>query len=344
MRPLRTTIAAVRKRLAAIHAVERSVVRACLTAGGTGVFILAAVALHKSPTDRREMLFTVAEHGASALIVAAFMGITYELYMLRVRAKHQKLQDDARFDRLAPLLPETVFGLLGDVASRSMVMPTLFKPFRSDQEALFVKDPAVFKKLLGAAADRDKDHALLRGWICGDNLKLRFLASDIVGFCGVEALRDDLNVMAEKGLAEWDRLSAEDRDWVLNYKWAASSFEHPRYSSLASLLITRPEEEIHRWILFVPRQMACGEFSEMIRQYLRKRREAITIPARESVLHAMVALHEVRSQRRTFRKYSRLFELPELAETYAQAKAVIERRTGDDRRRTSRATPDRRSS
>ena len=332
----------LRRRLAT-KPIERSIVRACMTAGGLGAFILAIVAAHKSPADRHEMVFTVAEHGASALIVAAFMGATYELYMLRVRAKHQKDDEDDKLRQLAPLMPETVLTLLGDIASRTKDLPTLFERCRSDQEVLFISDPSVFKRLIGAAGDRKRVQAILREWLESSDVRLRFLASDIVGTCELSEFRDELSTLSDAMIADWDNVDPDHEGWVLNYKWAASRCEDPPYDSLSRLLLETPHDEIQNWILFVPCQMPCHELSEMIRLYLKKRGVSISHTNRQRTLEAMTALHPVHSQRRTLKRYRNLFLHPELATPYTRATEVIERRTGRDRRAGQRSTPDRRT-
>lgn len=333
----------LRRRLAT-RPIERSIIGACMTAGGLGAMILAVVAAHKSPADRHEMVFTVAEHGASALIVAAFMGVTYELYMLRVRAKHHKHDEEEKLRQLAPLMPETVLSLLGDVATRTKYLPTLFERCRSDQEVLFVSDPSVFKKLIGATGDRTRVQAILKEWLDSSDVRLRFLASDIVGVCELREFRDELSKLADSMIADWNSVHRDHQDWVLNYKWAASRCEDPPYQSLSKLLHETPHEEIQNWILFVPCQMPGHELSEMVRLYLKKRGPSISYGNRQRTLEAMTELHNVRSQRRTLRRHRNLFQHAELAASYARATEVIERRSGQDRRAKQRDTPDRRTS
>src|ERR1043166_7520189 len=108
-----------RRLTAAVRLALSSVLLMCVTAAFAAGLALWWVAIHRSHEGRREMLLTVLEHGASALIVAAFMGVTYE-YLLRraVRREEHEWAVDA-ISEVAPLMPAAVFALVKDLATRS---------------------------------------------------------------------------------------------------------------------------------------------------------------------------------------------------------------------------------
>lgn len=239
------------------------------------------------------------EHIAISLLAASVLGLAFELVLY----EHRKntLTDDIREFRdqalatlkaMGTLAPREVFDLIRDIASAPQQTPTLYQPSRSPTEYNFVEEGSYFDKLIPVA--RSQVVEVLRAWVHADSHRnMKFLASDFVGKYLLHELAHDLRVRAENKLKQWDKVPATDRDWVLNFLWAASRCEKHRYETLGKMLTTTPDEYIQKWILFVPQQMPDREFVKIIDRYLRKNKRIGSGCIKAAIL-ALAALQHAR--------------------------------------------------
>ncbi len=214
------------------------------------------------------------EHLSIALFVAAALGLTYEFARERhlrelARQAIAGLQGEVHkaLEALGRLSPRQVFDLLMDIASCPDRIPTLFNPPRSEAEYNFVQDRKYFDDFVPTARQHVID--ALQLWLApGSARNVKFLGSDFVGRYELHELRDYLFQQANPRIEKWNSILAPEKEWVLNYIWAASRCEKPRYAMLHRLLLNTPYEDIQEWILFVPRQMDQQDFLEIVNSYL----------------------------------------------------------------------------
>jgi hypothetical protein len=100
-------------------------------------------------------------------------------------------------------------------------------------------------------------------------------------------LLDELRVVITARRAEWRKLTEVEKGCVLNYVWAVSRCETPRYQELRQLLLDFDENFVREWILFVPLQMPDHEFVDMIDVLLMRKGDSISC---EMIAHAIRAL------------------------------------------------------
>lgn len=240
---------------------------------------------------------TWAEHFSVAFIVAAILGFTYEYFLYQERIKTLRvLLEESRekvFEALRAygvLTPEGIFRMLKDIASQTNQIPTLYIPAREEaREYTFAESIDYFDTLVEVR--RKEIIEILQSWITPKNhLNVKFLASDFIGEYQIHELARDLIVQAQSVLHR-GRLNDEDRDWVINYIWAASRCEKPQYKSLGEILCHTADEKIEAWILFVPLQMPSRELGEIIDKYL-KRKAPISKENLKRTVRAAAALHK----------------------------------------------------
>jgi len=223
----------------------------------------------------------VSEHLASALIVAAVIGFSYERLLHRLReAQFERLFIEHRektFEAFAGFLTLTsskVFVLLEDIAEQSYknnrTFPTLYQPPRLDRmEYGFTESLSYFDTLL--KVDRDEIISVLARWVHPNSApSLKFLGSDFIGKYQLDELAGTIHDQSARKLKKWDTLSEEEKGWVLNFAWAASRCEEMMYSRLARLIRTTEESDIREWILFIPLQMQDPEFLQVIASFLER--------------------------------------------------------------------------
>lgn len=231
--------------------------------------------------EEHEFLAKLAEHGASAFIVAAAIGLSYELVLHNKReAQFERLFKEHRqktfeaFSAFLTLTSSQVFVLLEDIATQvyeaTQRTPTLYRPSREQQsEYVFTDNADYFDTLL--EVNRKDVLKVLARWINPNSKRgVKFLGSDFIGKYRLHDLAEELNKQATYKLKEWSTISDEDKGWVLNFVWAASRCEKDMYSQLAQLIRATPHEEIREWILFIPRQMKDIEFLRVIRSFLER--------------------------------------------------------------------------
>lgn len=252
-------------------------------------------------------LALLGEHLGSAIIVAALIGFTYERlvhghvmesFASQLRAQSNELslairEQQSEFDRLATGVRATsataVFALLRDIAERQEGIPTLYTPVRNKtNEFVLSTHKDFFKALVASPTSRQEAVEAIRAWIDKESSpSLRFLGSDFVGMLRLHELMDELREVITARRAEWRKLTDIDKGCVLNYVWAVSRCETPRYQELRQLLLDFDENFVREWILFVPLQMPDHEFVEMIDVLLMRKGDAISC---EMVAHAIRAL------------------------------------------------------
>lgn len=256
--------------------------------GSTGPWIyLAALGaavfldLEVLPALAATRLKTLWEHLIIALFVAAALGITLDLIIDRRRDKQMRAylrtlyQDFAR--RLettyALIRPEHVFRLMKEIVVQTTQTPTLYRPPRKQHDEYnFASNLEYFDMVVNIR--RKEIVEVLRGWLrdAQGNPNLKFLASDFIGRYYFRELEDELRTEVGVQRAIWGELNEKDKSWVMNYIWAYSRFECPRYKSLGEFLRSQDDVWVKKWILFVPRQMKDPEFVPMIKEYLAHER------------------------------------------------------------------------
>ena len=189
---------------------------------------------------------------------------------------------------------------------------------RSAAEYNFVEDSIYFDRLIPAG--RPVLVQELKAWLQpGSHRNVKFLASDFIGKYHIEELQSYLLSQAHPYLDRWSELEDKDRDWVLNYFWAASRCEKHRYASLGKLLCTTRHRDIQEWILFVPLQMPDKEFIPIISDYLRLQSD-ISKKCIALVVRSLALLeHHGHSTKGIFAKYSTLFSKEEVRKEIEEA-------------------------
>jgi hypothetical protein len=253
------------------------------------------------PFVAKSFLEEIVKHGASALIVAAVMGVTYEWFVHKQReATFKKLFDqyrDETFEALKAIMlltPKKVFELLRCIAVQTDKIPTLYAPARDEgQEFTFASSIDYFDLLVGPGK---KDLVkVFASWVEQQSTpNLKFLASDFIGMYRLTDFADILREQAEKNWNKWDRLSNKDKGWSLNYIWAASRCEEPMYQSLGDLLRNSEDEYIQKWILFIPQQSQDPGLCKMLRDYLVARRDEISVANRRLVVRGLAQLQRAK--------------------------------------------------
>jgi hypothetical protein len=335
----RFRVAFKKARELANHRSTRGVWIVCSVAGGIGLSGLMAIAFRHHGTESPSPWIIAAEHAASALVVASFMGLTYEFYLHSVRSKLDEQRVTQAISQVSSVLPQTVFDLLAGIAAQSSQVPTLYRRTRdSMREVVFLQDYEVLRQLLEFAAARGEEERVLERWFKeGSDYRLRFLGSDMVGLFKRKRFAERLRAEGERMLGRWNLLSTREKEWTLNYIWAASRCEVPMYASLEKLLLTTPHHDIQEWILFVPQQMPHPLLLPMMSRYMKDERHQRDAARLQLVLEAFAHLP---IGKRSFRKYSTIFYATGLSRQYSD---VRDRRAGVDRRQEPRHTADRRS-
>ena len=290
--------------------------------GTTGLALLAvAIAIAESiehPGQTRGAMFVavlplIAEHLASALIVAGIMGLTYEWLVHRetiagfekMFQSHQDAVSSAldeqyeRFRRLArsaqAMHADDFFVLLSDIAINRAKIPTIYKPARAgdDNEFVFSTNHDFFKNLIGNPDERQRTANALRGWIeLRSHVNLRFLGSDLIGMLQLRELAAELRDIFEKERPRWPELTKAEQCCLLNYAWAVSRCEEPvMYRLLSSFLCGEADDEIKKWILHVPLQMQDDDLRQMISEYLDGMGPSIPPKLLAHVKTAIATLH-----------------------------------------------------
>lgn len=238
-------------------------------------FVLEWVVLPNLKDSRFRPLW---EHLIIALFVASALGVTLELLVNRHRDKQMRAYLHSLYKRLAKQLddtnalihPDEVFRLLKEIAVQTKQTPTLYSPPRDKQnEYNFASNLNYFNMVINVR--RSEVIQILKEWILDVpvDANLKFLGSDFVGMYGLHELYEDLRREADRQRPGWEELEAKDRGWVMNYIWAYSRGEHPRYKSLGELLSKQGDPWMKKWILFVPRQMPECEFVQIVKDYLK---------------------------------------------------------------------------
>jgi hypothetical protein len=246
------------------------------------------------------ILVATLAHTGSALIVASIIGLTYEYFVHKHREKalqeilleHQRKMYEA-VQAYGKTTPKEVFGLLGDIATQTNKMPTLYRPPREKAgEYTFANSCDFFETIIKVQGTEVID--ILDKWITAENSHLQFLASDFVGRYELAGLTEKLRKHAEPKLQphRWKLLTKEEKHCTLNYVWAVSRCEKPRYKWLKELLLNPPAQDptVPEWMLFIPQQMPEDyEFLEIIKEYLER---GLPIGARtqEVVRRSLIAL------------------------------------------------------
>lgn len=240
------------------------------------LLLIAGNSLHAT----RPIISAILEHFASALIVASVIGLSYESLLHKHREKalrqilkrHQRETYDA-IQAYGATTPKEVFGLLKDIAKQTRKMPTLYQPPREkDDEYTFADSCDFFEKIIRVQGNEVVE--ILKKWVEAEDAphNLRFLASDFTGKYRLREMAEELWPRAKKDLDCWKELRDTEKYCTLNYVWAVSRCEEPRYEKLKELLLHHPDPKISEWILFIPQQMPEDhEFLEIIEEYLEQR-------------------------------------------------------------------------
>jgi hypothetical protein len=241
------------------------------------------------------------DHLTIALMIASILGLTYEFFLSKRRDEviqqlmqfqytsfHTIVVDVAQ--QYAFASPDVILDLLRDVAIQTKQVPTLYRISRhKDNEYTFAANTEYFDRLV--AVRREGICERLREWVRPDSpVNLKFLASDFVGKYQLlelaQELREEFDIQRDSLRKITDE---KDKSWILNYLWAYSRCEMPRYKSLEDFLCNEADEWAQKWILFVPRQMPDPEFVAIIERYLASPHATAQIDL-EAVKSALSAL------------------------------------------------------
>lgn len=261
------------------------------------LFVIAELLLKPYPIPK-----VIAEHCASAFIVASIIGFSYEYLLNELRERQfRELFEEHRetmFQSLKVymvLTPEKIFELLRDIVVQTNQIPTLYTPARSKNEFTFADSLEYFNTLIPLR--RQEIVRALEPWLHPrSHPHLKFLASDFIGMYKLEELVPHLKAQVSARLrawnqpAEWEPLDEAEKGWMLNFVWAWSRCEEPMYGRLEDILVTSTDPWIEDWILFVPRQMPDPEFCRVIERYLN--REDIEDKSLKKVILALAALKQ----------------------------------------------------
>jgi hypothetical protein len=282
--------------------------------------LIAGNSLHAT----RPIISDIVKHFASALIVASIIGLSYEslLHKHREKALRQILKRHQRetyeaIQAYGTTTPKEVFGLLKDIAKQTRKMPTLYQPPREkDDEYTFADSCDFFEKIIRVQGTEVVE--ILTTWIEPEDAphNLRFLASDFTGKYRLRELAEKLKQRAQRDLDNWDSLEVKEKHCALNYVWAVSRCETPRYQWLKQLLLSSEDQIVIEWILFVPQQMPEDhEFLDIIDIFLTKRgvqfRDLVKTP--ELVQRSITELekkHDVEGKKLS-EKFKHLFISPD---------------------------------
>jgi hypothetical protein len=241
---------------------------------GVLVLLLAERTWHDDPVIRG-----VLEHTASAVIVAAILGFSYEHLVHQYRARTLRYLLEDHRDKLYSALkvymlttPAEVFKLLEEIAEQTKQTPTLYAPAREDSkgnEYTFARRIKFFDGLIDVR--RKEAVEVLKDWIKPmKSINLRFLGSDFIGKYQLKELREAVRSEAIERFGQWDKLSKDEKYCTLNFMWAASRCEEQKYQWLRNLLLNSDDTLIQEWILFIPQQMPEDhEFINIIESYLK---------------------------------------------------------------------------
>ena len=227
-----------------------------------GVLVLGGVMVAGSEYIKAKLLHGLLQHLGSACIVAALMGLTYEVLMDRKRQRNHEAQIDnirsAVLDAIAGLTQFTapkLLGLLEDVARDLDRTPTLFPPARPGSECPFSSSPEYFDSIINSA--KGDVIKIIGAWLHDSNPNLRFLASDFVGKHQFRQYASDMRIAADSVWlsGNWDETPDKTKQWVLNYYWALSVLDGNELQILRDVLLTARDSFTRLWILHVPLQM-----------------------------------------------------------------------------------------
>jgi hypothetical protein len=235
------------------------------------------------------------EHLSMALLIAAVLTLTYEALLDRHREQslQQSLNHALReFYREVELKnaqnaiiadPRQIMALLYQVVIQMDRIPTLYDPPREHhKECNFTNNLEYLNAL--STIHRKEVTEELRDWIAHPKspVNIKFLASDFIGKYEIRELQDTLLQAANSKLIQWAGITdPNEKSWVLNYLWAYSRCEAPRYKTLGKLLLhqdlptQKPDNFIDEWILFVPLQMPDLEFLPILRDYVNSGERAL---------------------------------------------------------------------
>lgn len=261
------------------------------------------------------------EHLASALIVAAVMGVSYEYFVHKhavddfeqLLQEHEKATESA-FNAFRATTARDVFTLLGNIAQHTEKIPTLFDPPReAGNEIVFSTDEHFFQRLIGSERARGEAIEVIEQWINSESVQLQFLGSDFIGLLFLHELAPRTREVAAERQMSWKNLNEVQRGCVLNLWWAASRCDDPMYSSLRMRLVEWDDPFVQKWMLFVARQMPDARLARIVQLFLRVRGHTARKDVLEATIAAMEALHHTGSNMRwTVNRYRTVFEASSL--------------------------------
>jgi hypothetical protein len=265
--------------------------------------------------DWRVVGIPLLQHLASALIVASFMGVTYEYFVHKhviddfdeLLREHERATETT-FNAFRATTARDVFSLLANVASHSEKIPTIFDPPRGKSEVVFATDQKFFERLIGSEKARAESVEVLAPLLESPSIKTRFLAIDFVGMLRLHELAPRLRELAADRQKDWGELSPEERGCVLNYWWAASRCEVPPYQLLKVRLLDWQEPFVQKWILFVAKQMPDDYLAQMVKVFIRVRGATASRDVMEEAISAIAVLHNTGSDMRSIvKRYEAVF-------------------------------------
>lgn len=255
-----------------------------------------------------------AEHLSMALSIAGILGILFEAARdIRTEDRFSEIKEATTveirkmFASFSESTTREVFGLIREMAEQQASYPTLYFPVRSNAERT-LKDATYFQKMIPAGRQVLVDH--LSEWIQeSSHSNLKFLASDIIGMHKIHELRSSLLEIADRQFDLWHCKSAEDKGWILNYVWAASTCDNELFKTLSDRLLSTEWEDVHEWILFVPQQMQHVNLINMISRYLDKHRNVVISEKCVDACIAGLGRHATKFDvRPVFKLHKRIFE------------------------------------
>ena len=229
--------------------------------------------------------------------------------------KENQKATDQKLDAFRATTAREVLELVGDIASQSDKIPTLFKPPRAADEVVFSTHVDFFKNLLGSDNARKQAVDVFEGWLGSSKIQCRFLASDFAGMFQLVELAPRLRELANEDRKKWKTLSPVEMGCTLNYWWAASRCEPSMYDTLKSLLIDWKDPFVRKWILFVPCQMPDARLAHIVELFLRTRGSESPRDVIEAAIAAIEALnHAGYDMSRVVERYRAVFERASLWE------------------------------
>ncbi len=227
------------------------------------------------------------EHLSMALFIASALTLTYEALLENHREQSLQLSLSKTLREFATEVelknrqnavisdPRQVMALIYQLVIQLEKIPTLYNPGRDHyKECNFTNNLEYLDAL--ATIHKDAVTEVLREWIEHQfsPVNIKFLASDFIGKYELKELQEALWQTANPKLIEWASITdPSEKSWVLNYLWAYSRCEKPRYKALSDLLLKnlpgqKKDNFVDEWILFVPLQMPDPEFLPMLREYV----------------------------------------------------------------------------